>query len=107
MFDPEHLSAIPGNLRSLRAAHRDQDDNLHRLNELLEAIKLRFARLDTRLADFQASLAGLGQEKAELPISRRTVRPARPPRLPLLPRRSELPAALAGQNSYHVSSTVR
>lgn len=101
MFDPEHLSAIPGNLQSLRAAHRDQDDNLHRLNELLEAIKLRFARLDNSLADFQASLAGLGQEKAELPISRRAVRAARPPRRP------ELPAALAGQSSRHAPATVR
>ena len=101
MFDPEHLSANPGNLRSLRAAHQDQDDNLRRLNELLEAITLRFARLDNKLADFQASLAGLGQEKAELPISRRAVRAARPPR------RSKLPAALAGQCSRHVPATVR
>ena len=107
MFNHLHVSDTADNLRSLRAAHQDQEENLHYLRHLLEEIKLRFVRLDNGLADFQTIVASLGRDKAELAVSRRTVRAARPPRLPLPPRRPEIAAALAGQSSRHIPSAVR
>ncbi|QAZ65986.1 hypothetical protein [Solidesulfovibrio carbinolicus] len=107
MLDPVYFSDTAENLGSLRATHRDQEKNLHYLRELLEEIKLRFVRLDNGLADFQTIVASLGRDKAELAGSRRTVRAARPPRLPLPPRRPEIAAALAGQSSRHIPSAVR
>ena len=95
MFDPEFFSDTPDNLRSLRAAHRGQEENLRYLNQLLEEIKQRFVRLDSGLADFQASVAGFGRDEAELSQNRHAACPDRPPRLPSALFRAKRPAARA------------
>ena len=97
MFDPEYLSDTPDNLRSLRAAHRGQEENLHHLSQLLEVITQRFVRIDNRLADFQASVAGLGLDEAKVPQSHQAACPAKP---------SRLPSALFGANRPAAPATL-
>lgn len=93
MFDPVHVSDTADNLRSLRAAHQDQEENLHYLTRLLEDIQLRFVRLNNGLADFQTNFAGLDRDRAALPVSRRAARPVKPSRLPSAMLRTPRPEA--------------